>query len=196
MKDHSAIGKSVPRLESQDKVTGELHYLADRKIRGMLHGKILRSPLAHAKIVSIDASQAEALPGVIAVLTRDDVIGNPNYEAHYGPVLRDQTIVALDKVHYAGDPVAAVAATRPEIAEEALELIEVDYQELPAVMNTEEALAEGAALVHETILRSEGRIAFPDLAKMGPVEGTNICGQFPNGQGGHREGIRRGRPYL
>ena len=83
-------------MESEAKVKGTLKYLADIKIPGMLHCKVLRSPTAHATIRSIDASRAAALPGVVGVLTRDDVIGNPNYESHYGPVLMDQTIVALD----------------------------------------------------------------------------------------------------
>ena len=129
MKENRVIGKSIPRLESRDKVTGKLQYLEDLKIAGMLHGKILRSSVPHAKVLKIDASEAEKLPGVAAVLTRDDVTDNSHYDSHYGPVFKDQTIVALDKVRYLGDPVAAVAATRPEIAEEALERIEVGYEE-------------------------------------------------------------------
>ncbi len=172
----SMIGKSVPRLESEDKVTGRLVYLGDLKFCGMLHAKVLRSIHAHAKIRSIDATRAEKIPGVVAVLTRDDVIGSPHYNSHYGPVLLDQTIVALDKVRYIGDPVAAIAATRPDIAEEALELIEVDYQELPAVLDPEEALAGGAPLLHQKIQRPKQ--GFADLADVGPVEGTNICNHF------------------
>ena len=178
MKNDSIIGKSVPRLESLEKVTGELRYLGDQKIQGMLHGKILRSDLAHAKILKIDVSRAEKFPGVVTVLTRDDILGNQHHKSHYGPVLKDQSIVALEKVRHVGDAVAAVAATRPEIAEEALDLIEVEYEELPAVLDPEEALAEGAPLLHEKINPSGGRIAFPDLEKVGTVEGTNLCAQF------------------
>ena len=78
--------KSVRRIESKPKVTGRLHYLEDLKIAGMLHAKTLRSPVPHAKIVSIDTSAAERLPGVVAVLTRADLIDNPHYHSHYGPV--------------------------------------------------------------------------------------------------------------
>lgn len=170
------IGKSTNRLESVDKVTGKTLYLADLKIAGMLHGKILRSTCTHAKILRIDASRAEKLPGVVAVLTRADLIGNTRYNSHYGPVLMDQTIVALDKVRFLGDPVAAVAATRADIAEQALDLIEVDYEELPAVMDPEEALAKIAPVLHEKIQRPEQ--GFVDLYDVDPVEGTNICNHF------------------
>ncbi len=176
MKTKSVIGQSIPRLESKDKVTGKLSYLDDLKIRGMLHAKVLRSPLPHARIVNIDDSRARKLAGVAVVLTRDDIIDNPRYHSSYGPVVKDQSIVAIDKVRFVGDPVAAVAATRPEIAEEALELIEVDYEELPTVMDPEEALAEGAPLLHDKIeFPTQG---FADLADVGPKEGTNICTEF------------------
>ena len=163
--------KSVHRIESKPKVTGRLHYLEDIKIAGMLHAKTLRSPLPHAKIVAIDTSAAERLPGVVAVLTRADLIDNPHYHSHYGPVLKDQSIVALDRVRYVGDVVAAVAATRPEIAEEALDHLNVDYQDLPAVYDPEEALSEGAPILHQTIqLPRDGP---PDL-KIRRKEGSNL----------------------
>ena len=172
----SGIGQSIPRIEGKDKVSGRLTYLGDLKVKGMLHGKILRSSYAHAKIREIDASLAERLPGVVAVLTREDVIGNSRYHSHYGPVLKDQTIVALDRVRYVGDPVAAVAATCAEIAEEAVEMIEVDYEELPAVVTSEEALAEGGPLLHGKVERPQQ--GFVDLKDVGPKEGTNICSHF------------------
>ena len=163
--------KSVRRIESKPKVTGRLHYLEDIKIAGMLHAKTLRSPLPHAKIVAIDTSAVERLPGVVAVLTRADLIDNPHYHSHYGPVLKDQSIVALDRVRYVGDVVAAVAATRPEIAEEALDHLNVDYQDLPAVYDPEEALSEGAPILHQTIqLPRDGP---PDL-KIRRQEGSNL----------------------
>lgn len=195
MKNDSIIGKSVPRLEGLEKVTGELRYLGDQKIQGMLHGKILRSGFAHAKILKIDVSRAEKFPGVVTVLTGDDVLGNQHYKSHYGPVLKDQSILALEKVRHVGDAVAAVAATRPEIAEEALDLIEVEYEELPAVLDPEEALAEGAPLLHEKLNPSGGRIAFPDLEKVGTVEGTNLCAQFHLKKRRYRQGICRSRLY-
>lgn len=188
MSNFSVIGHSVPRVESEAKVTGQLKYLEDLKIPGMLHGKILRSPYAHANIRSIDTRQAEKLPGVVAVLTRDDVINNPAYDSHYGPVFKDQTIVALDKVRYVGDPVVAVAATRVDIAEEALELIEVDYEELPAVMDAEAALAKNAPLLHEKI--EKPRQGFADLEGIAPIEGTNICLHYQVRHGDVERGFR------
>lgn len=187
MKTKSAIGQSIPRLESEDKVTGRLSYLEDLKTGEMLHGKILRSSYPHAIIKRVDASEAEKLPGVLAVLTRDDIIDNPRYHSSYGPVLKDQTIVAIDKVRFVGDPIAAVAATRPEIAEEALDLIEVDYEELPTVMNADEALAEGATLLHEKFEFPEQ--GFADLADVKPIEGTNICTQFRMEKGDIEKGF-------
>ena len=176
MANESNIGKSVTRLEAEDKVTGRLIYLGDVPMPGMLHAKILRSSYAHAQILSIDVSRAEKLPGVRAILTRDDVIDNPCYDSHYGPVLLDQTIVALDKVRYVGDPVAAVAADTPEVAEEAVELIDVEYEALTPVLDAEQALAEGAPLLHTNIKRPPQ--GFADLQDVGPVEGTNICNHF------------------
>ncbi len=169
----SVIGESIPRLESGDKVTGELEYLEDVTIAGMLHGKMLRSSVPHAEVLRVDASRAETLPGVVAVLTGKDVVDNPRYQTYYGPVVKDQTIVAVDRVRFVGDPVAAVAATHPVIAEEALELIEVDYEELPAVLDPEEAVAEGAPLIHRKVRwPKEG---FADLKDVEVLEGTNIC---------------------
>ncbi|MCH6570301.1 MAG: molybdopterin-dependent oxidoreductase, partial [Acidobacteria bacterium] len=187
MKIESGIGQSIPRIEGEDKVTGRLPYLGDLQISGMLHGKILRSGHAHAKIRGIDASRAAKLPGVVAVLTRDDVIGNPRYHSHYGPVLKDQPIVALDRVRYVGDPVAAVAATGPEVAEEALELIAVDYEELPEVTDPEEALAEDAPLLHEKM--ELPRQGFVDLRDVAPQEGTNICNRFQLKKGDVEKGF-------
>jgi len=184
----SVIGRSVPRLESEEKVTGRLKYLEDLQLTGLLHGKILRSPHAHATIRQMDARRAEKLSGVVAVLTRDDIANNPAYDSHYGPIYKDQTIVALDKVRYVGDPVAAIAATRADIAEEALELIEVDYEELPAVLDSEEALAENAPLLHEKIeMRLHG---FADVGGIRPVEGTNICNHFHLSKGDVERGFR------
>ena len=165
--------ESLPRIESKQKVTGSLRYLEDLKIPGMLHAKTLRSPLPHAKIVSIDTSVVERLPGVVAILTRADLIGSTHYRSHYGPVLKDQSIVALDKVRYVGDVVAAVAATQPDIAEEALDHLHVDYQELPAVYDPEEALEQKAPVLHDTIqMPKDGP---PDLKKIHRKEKSNLA---------------------
>jgi CO/xanthine dehydrogenase Mo-binding subunit len=170
------IGKAFRRLDYQTKVTGKAHYLADMSVPGMCHGKILRSPYPHARITRIDASKALKLPGVVAVLTRDDILHNQGIEPYYGPVFKDQTIVAVEKVRHVGDPVAAVAALTIDAAEEALRWIEVEYEELPAVLDVEQALRPGSTLVHDSVkLPASG---FADLAEIKPVEGTNVCTHF------------------
>ncbi|MGE5218647.1 MAG: xanthine dehydrogenase family protein molybdopterin-binding subunit [Chloroflexota bacterium] len=170
------IGKSYRRLDYQTKVTGRAQYLADMSVPGMCYGKILRSPFPHARVRAIDVSNALKVAGVLAVLTRDDILHDEGIEPYYGPVFKDQTIVAVEKVHHVGDPVAAVAALTADAAEEALKLIEVDYEELPAVLDVHEALKPGATLVHESVkLPTSG---FADLAEIKPVEGTNICTHF------------------
>lgn len=181
------IGKSVRRLDYEIKVTGRALYLADMQMPGMCHGKILRSPLPHARIKSIDTSRALKAPGVITIITRDDILHDQGIEPYYGPVFKDQTIVAVEKVRHVGDPVAAVAAVSIEAAEEALRLIEVDYQELPAVLDVHEALQSGAILVHDSIkLPTSG---FADLAEIKPVEGTNLCTHFKLNRGDIEKGF-------
>ena len=180
------IGKTVRRLDYETKVTGKAQYLADMSVPGMCHGKILRSPYPHARIKRIDASKAAKVVGVMAVITRDDILHDEGIEPFYGPVFKDQTIVAVDKVRHVGDPVAAVAALTVDAAEEALALIEVDYEELPAVLDLGEALYAKATLVHDSVkLPSSG---FADLAEIKPVEGTNICTHFKL----HRGDIAKG----
>ena len=170
------IGKTFRRLDYETKVTGRAQYLADMSVPGMLHGKILRSPYPHARIVRVDASKAAKVPGVMAVLTRDDILHDEGIEPFYGPVFKDQTIVATEKVRHVGDPVAAVAALTIDAAEAAVKLIEVDYEELPAVLNIGDALKTGAMLVHDSVkLPASG---FADLAEIKPIEGTNLCTHF------------------
>jgi CO/xanthine dehydrogenase Mo-binding subunit len=184
--DTTHIGKSVRRLDYETKVTGRAQYLADMSVPGMCHGKILRSPYAHARIKRIDASKALKVAGVVAVLTRGDILHDEGIEPYYGPVFKDQTIVAVEKVRHVGDPVAAVAALTAEAAEEGLARIEVEYEELPAVLEVREALKAGATLVHDSIkLPSSG---FADLAEIKPVEGTNLCTHFKL----HRGDVEKG----
>lgn len=170
------IGKSVPRLESEQKVRGTLKYFDDVEMPGALHGRILRSSSPHARLISVDATEAANVPGVVAVLTRDDVIDNRSYGSHYGPVLMDQTIVALDKVRYVGDPIAAVAATSQDAADAALQLIAVEYEELPAMLDPEQALAPDACVLHDKVKQPDE--PFADLKDVGPIEGTNVCTTF------------------
>ncbi len=146
MKDYCVINRRVPRLDAPDKATGRATYVDDMTLPGMLYGALLQSPLAHARILNIDTSRAEKLPGVKAVVTAEeaDVV-------RYGvsPARYDETLFCRDKVRYVGDEIAAVAAVDLETALEAVSLIRVDYEELPAVFTPEEAMAEGAPLIHE-----------------------------------------------
>jgi CO/xanthine dehydrogenase Mo-binding subunit len=181
------IGKTFRRLDYETKVTGRAQYLADMSVPGMLHGKILRSPYPHARITRIDASKAEKIPGVIAVLTRDDILHDEGIEPFYGPVFKDQTIVATEKVRHVGDPVAAVAALTTDAAEAALKLIEVDYEELPAVLNVHDAIKPNPTLVHESVRIPES--GFADLAELKPIDGTNMCTHFRLNRGDIQRGF-------
>ena len=119
---YSVAGKNAHRVDGIEKVTGKAIYTGDIQLPGMAYAKILRSPVAHARLVKVDASKAQELTGVIATLTRDDIKGF-NYK--YGATYKDQSIVAVDKVRYVGDPVAAVLAEDPALSEAALDLIDV-----------------------------------------------------------------------
>ncbi len=144
--EYSVVGKSLPKKDSPDKATGKAVYTADIRLPGMLRGKLLGSPHPHARVLSVDVSEAERLPGVHAVITAKDVPGVP-----YGvsPARYDERILAADRVRHIGDAVAAVAAVDEETAERALSLIRVEYEALPAVFTIEGALAEGAPRIHD-----------------------------------------------
>jgi CO/xanthine dehydrogenase Mo-binding subunit len=112
-------------LDAVERVTGRVPYTIDLQVPGMLHAKLLRSTMAHARIRSIDVARARAVPGVHVVLTGADLAGRPDIQPWYGPVFRDQPILAIDKVRYVGEPVAAVAAIDVDAAQAAIELIDV-----------------------------------------------------------------------
>jgi CO/xanthine dehydrogenase Mo-binding subunit len=170
-KAYTVAGTDARRVDGIEKVTGKALYTGDLRLPGMAYAKILRSPLAHARLVKVDASNAMGMNGVIATLTRDD-LKDLNYK--YGATYKDQSIVAVDKVRYAGDPVAAVLAESPAIAEQALDLIEVEYEELPKVTNIEEATAPGAIQVHPgDVARAELRGSVYGAPER--FRGTNIC---------------------
>jgi len=140
----SVVGQRVQRVEGFDKVTGDADFIADIYLPGMLVGKVLRSPYPHARIRNIDISKAEKLPGVRAVVTAEDTIKRP-----WGAFFADQYILSVGKTRYVGEEVAAVAAIDPDVAEEAIDLIEVDWEPLPGVFDAEEAMQDGAPLVHD-----------------------------------------------
>jgi CO/xanthine dehydrogenase Mo-binding subunit len=140
------IGEPAVRVDSPAKATGDAKYTSDLVLPRMLHAKVLRSPFAHARIKSIDASRAESLPGVSAIITGKDSRGH-----RWGvfPYTQDHPLIAIDKVRFVGEEVAAVAAESEDIAAEALRLIKVEYEELKPAFTIEEALAEGAPRIHE-----------------------------------------------
>ncbi len=175
-------------IDAEERVTGRINYALNVELPGMLHGKILRSPCPHARVVHIDSSAAERLTGVATVLSRGDFTQASGYSAKYGRIFRDQTVVALDKVRFVGDPVAAVAAANVDIAEEALALIKVDYEELPAVFDEAEALKADAPLVHDP--RPEQQAIFNNLIQDLPG-GRNLCSHFKLRRGDIDEGFRQ-----
>lgn len=173
----SAVGSDTPRVDGNAKVSGAAQYTADIELPGMLHAKALRSPHPHAKLVSVDVSKAAALPGVIAVVTRDDLDGlNP----YYGAVVEDQPVLAMDRVRCVGDIVAAVAAEERDIAEDAVELIEVEYEPLPAVFDVVEAAQTGAPIIHEKRFETQAAI-FREQLNLNA--GGNVCSVFRAGDG-------------
>ena len=143
---YATVGKSLPRVDAADKVTGRAKYTADLSCHNMLCGKILTSPTAHARIKSIDKSKAEALEGVKLVLTAKDV---PDITYGVNPPRYDEHILAREKVRHVGDEVAAVIAVDEDTATKALALIEVDYEELPVVLDPIEAIQDGAPQIHD-----------------------------------------------
>jgi len=165
MKALSIVGKSVPRVDGLEKVTGRAKYCVDVELSRMLHAKVLRSKYPHARILSIDTSEAEGLPGVKAVITAEDTFKQKVEVIVRG--IPDLHPLAVDKVRYMGQEVAAVAAEDELIAEEALRLIKVEYEELPAVLDPEEAMKPGAPQIHdvEHNIIAEFATEFGDMEK-------------------------------
>jgi CO/xanthine dehydrogenase Mo-binding subunit len=176
----AVIGQRIPPVGGRAKVLGEAQYVADLQVPRMLHAKVMRSPHPHARIVSIDTSRARRLPGVKAVITGADVPATP-----WGLYIKDQHILAREKVRYAGDEVAAVAAVDEDTALDALELIRVEYAPLPAVLDPEEALAAGAPLVHER----------GNLARTFQIERGNVEDGFARADVIHEETYETSRQY-
>ena len=173
----SAIGVDAPRVDGPAKVSGSALFTADIVLPNMLHAKVLRSSLPHARIVRIDASRAERELGVVT-LTRDDLVGMDPY---YGAVLKDQPIVAIDVVRYVGDVVAAVAAEERDIAEEALDLIEVEYEALPWVTDPIAARDPSSPIIHAA--RRTPEVTFTDMKSVHFQPDSNVCSVYHVAQG-------------
>ena len=195
--EYKVVGTRPVRPDGADKVTGKANYSADINLAGMLYGKVLRSPHAHAVIRSIDTSKAEALPGVRAVVTSADIekpSGRASELAEGAMVnykFLSNNVLADGKALYKGHAIAAVAASNPHVAEEALKLIEVDFEVLTPVMDAKEAMKEDAPLVHERLaglttssIRAGGVLDDDDTTK-----GTNIANHFEFKLGDPDEGF-------
>ncbi|MBA4416772.1 MAG: xanthine dehydrogenase family protein molybdopterin-binding subunit [Syntrophus sp. (in: bacteria)] len=171
MGDLKVIGKRIPKKDAPLKTTGAAVYIQDMKVPGMLYGRILYSKYPHAKIVKIDTSKAEALPGVKVVLTGADVPNNFKFG-----FIKDNPPLKTGKVLSTRDEVAAVAAISPEIAEEALDLINIEYEELPGIFDPLEAMKEGAAMVHEEFKSNVLKMPWKFVA--GDVEAAKKASAF------------------
>jgi carbon-monoxide dehydrogenase large subunit len=167
------VGRSVPRVDS-DKVTGAARYVADLEFPRLAHAVVLRSPHAHARLREIDTARARRVPGVLAILTGADLLdgGRP---LRYGPIIRDQPVLAWQKVNFAGEAVAAVAATERWAASEAAAMIDVDYEPLPAVLTPGEALAQGAPSLHDDLVPAG---LYRDLTGIHPDPARNLASIF------------------
>jgi CO/xanthine dehydrogenase Mo-binding subunit len=173
----SGLGDNFPRVDGPAKLRGWAQFTADVEMPGMVYAKVLRSSYPHARLTRVDGSRAKKLPGVVAVLTRDDLKG---MNAYFGPVVKDQAVVAVDRVRYVGDIIAAVAAVEKDIAEEALELIAVDYEPLAAVFDPAEAMKPGAPILHTESARSETRL---DRAQFRFENNSNVLSVYHAEQG-------------
>jgi CO/xanthine dehydrogenase Mo-binding subunit len=173
------VGKSIPRLEGAEKVSGTLRYAADFEIAGSLWAKILRSPLPHARIVKIDTSKAAKLPGVHAIITGADI---PSIMT--GLRMKDMPLLARERVRFVGEPVAAVAADTAEIAAEALNLIDVQYEELPYITDPLKAIEPGAPVLHKNPSEyknaPERATELPNIQSYGTWSNGDVAAGFKN----------------
>ncbi len=178
MAELSVVGKSVIRIDALEKVTGAAKYVSDFMVGapGMLEAKVLTSPYPHARILKVDISKAQRAPGVKVVVTAKDAPRN-----NQGMVIRDQPLLARDTVRFIGDPVAAVAAETVEAAEEALSLIKVEYEELPAVFDPEEAMKPDTPVIVHPDFEQYKRTGGERGMALGSVSGLgipNVCAHY------------------
>lgn len=177
------IGTDTPRVDGPAKVAGIAQYVADIQLPGMLYAKVLRSPHPHARLVRVDARKAAEVPGVAAVVTREDLEG---LNVYFGPIVEDQPVLAMDRVRCVGDVVAAVAAEDRNIAEAAVELIEVEYEPLQAVFDVMEAATDQAPVVHEGRVETQAGV---HKDRLNFTTGGNICSVYHVEDGNLEEGF-------
>jgi CO/xanthine dehydrogenase Mo-binding subunit len=182
-------------LDALDRVLGRIALAEEVRLPGMCHGALLRSPYPHALIRRVDAAAARALPGVLAVVAGVDLADDPSVERRYGPQIEDQPILAIDRVRYVGEPVVALAAEDAATARRALDLIEVDYEPLPAVFDPVEAVRPEAPLVHPDLFGTgsllDGAAGGSLNFELRPQPGTNVCHRFRVRCGDVSEGFAR-----
>jgi len=178
MSELTVVGKPIQRVDAEEKLTGEAIYGYDLVLPDMLHGKTLFSPKAHAKIKRIDTQKARQLPGVAAVVTGADAPWT------HGESIKDKPFLAQGKVRYVGEPVAAVAAEDEDTAQAALKLIEVEYEDLPAYTDLEEACKPGAVAIHEEF----DRYRKADFIVKGPM--PNVAEHFKLRTGNVEQGFQ------
>ena len=183
-----AVGRRVRAADAHERVSGRARFAIDAAVPGMLHGKILRATAPHAVLKAVDASRAERVRGVRAVLVGSD-LEDDGIASHYGPVFPDRPLVAIDRVRYAGEPVAVVIADDPDLAAEARSLVDVEYEPLPAYFDPESALAPGAAAIHES-LPERDFVTYPDLV-LAPDAGANVLNHFRIRRGDAEAGFAR-----
>ncbi|MCK4596811.1 molybdopterin-dependent oxidoreductase, partial [bacterium] len=179
MSEKSWVGQSIARVDAVDKVTGEAQYVADIRLPNTLHMKVLRSTQAHAQIEEVDVRRAERVSGVVAVVTGQ---GSPYL---VGSCIFDQPPMATNKVRFVGEPVAAVIARTADAAHQAMELIRVEYNPLPALLNPTEAMAPQAALLHEKLGQ------YRHLPGFYPQAGSNIFHHYKLRKGDVCEGFQQ-----
>lgn len=189
MSNEAIVGRSVPLIDGVDKVTGSGVYGVDVRVPGMLFARILRSPYAHARITRIDVSAAERIPGVQAVVTCHDLP-----DRRVGLALKDEYILACDKVRYIGEAVAAVAAVDLETADEALNAIRVDYKELTPVFDAREALRDDAPRIHEDLANYQQSAYITRFIQ--PVPNTNIASHIKLRKGDIEAGFKQADVVL
>ena len=194
-KEYNVVGTRPERHDALEKVTGSAKYGADVHLPGMLHGRVKRSPHAHARIKSIDASKALALPGVKAVITGTDFprlstrLIDVGEGALSNRAFMSENCIARDKVLYKGHALAAVAATSQDIADHALDLIEVDYEVLPSVMDGREAMKPNSPILHERLTTKGGPGAAGTLSNDEVGEPTNVAAHYEYATGDLEKGF-------
>src|SRR5574341_1491262 len=180
----SNLGQNFPRVDGPAKLRGWAQFTADIEMPGMVYAKVLRNTYPHARLLRVDAGKAAKLSGVVAVLTRDDLKG---MNAYFGPVVKDQPVVAIDRVRNVGDIIAAVAAEEKDIAEEALELIEVEYEPLPAVFDLRDAMKPDAPIIHAERVKAQ---SFPAKSGFRLEAGGNVLSMYHVEGGNIEAGFR------